>query len=131
MAVSEADLKTQQYVSDGDNSARQYHIMQLTNGVDQIGMASLATWIGIVGVLLNRPAAAGRTATVAYGGRGKVMLGGTISSAGAWLTTDGSGRAVLATSGQVVIGTALETGAAAEIVSVQLTKPVRLFGLPA
>lgn len=131
MAVTEADLKTQQYVSGGDNSARQYHIMAISTSDGQISMASLATWTGICGVLQNRPAAAGRIATVAYAGRGKVTLGGTVSSVGAYLTTDGSGRAVLATSGQMTIGTVLETGGAGEIVTAQLTKPFRLFGEPA
>lgn len=95
-----------------DLSACQYHIMRLSDGVDQVNIASEAVWSGMIGVLQNAPAAAGRGAAIGLPGEGKVVAGAAISSAGVYLTTNGSGRAVIAASGNMVFGRLLETAAA-------------------
>lgn len=131
MAETSANQETETYVAAADLSSQQYHIVALSDGVRQVNMASLATWTGIVGVMINKPSATGRFATVVYGGRGKVTAGAAVSSAGVFLTTNGSGRAIAAASGQMVIGTALETAAAdGDVISYQGMKPFRLSGAP-
>lgn len=129
MAETSPNLQTEVYTAAVDLSAHQYNIMYISDGAQKINVASEAPRNSIVGVLQNKPAAAGRFASVGYAGRGKVRAGAAISSTGAFLTTNGSGRAIAAGSGDMVIGTALETAAAdGDIISVQQMKPFRLSG---
>lgn len=131
MAVHEHDIKTETYLAAGDLSAHQYNVMRLSDGVNQINVNSNALTNAMLGVLVNKPNAAGRHATVAYGGRYKVRAGAAISSAGLFLTTNGSGRAIAAASGQVVFGKAIEIAAAdGDLITVQLMDPWRLSGQP-
>lgn len=77
-----------------------------------------------VGVLQNNPAS-GQAANIAYFGHSKVMAGAAIT-ARAYITTNGSGKAVAATSGDMTIGIAVEAaGATDEIISALLFPPVR------
>jgi hypothetical protein len=91
-----------------DLSAAQYKIVQ----INASGQAALANATSLaVGVLQNKPSAAGRIATVAIYGSTKVVAGGTIA-AGARVTSDANGNAIAATTaGDAVIGVA-EVGAA-------------------
>lgn len=66
------------------------------------------------GILLNDPAAADRAGSLCVGGIAQVECGGTFSP-GQALTTDASGKAILANlPSDIVIGTALETGTSGE-----------------
>lgn len=59
--------------------------------------------------------------TVQFGGIAKVIAGGTISAAGARITSDGSGKGVATTSAaDKVIGVALEAAATNEIFSMMI-----------
>lgn len=85
--------------------------------------------VGIIGVLQNKPNT-NQAATVAYFGKSKIVAGGTVT-AGKYVTTNGSGRAVNAVSGDLIVGRALDTVANdGEIISALLLPPVRLFGVP-
>lgn len=111
-----------------DLSAYQYRVMRLsaakTVNVASNNLGSSAVGLA-VGVLLNKPAAAGRAATVANEGTCKVVAGAAVTVDGP-ITHDGSGYAINAVSGSIVIGRALEAaGAAGEIFTAQLQPPVR------
>lgn len=112
-------------------SACQYHIMRISDGIGQVNVASLATDNGMIGVLRNAPAAAGRAATISLFGEGKVVAGAAIGSAGVWFTCNGSGRAIAATSGQMVAGRILETASAdGDVVRCLHIIPIRMSGAP-
>lgn len=68
------------------------------------------------GVLQNDPAAQGRAAQVAVGGIVKVKCGGTVTRGGP-VASDANGKAVNAASGDVIVGTALETGANGSVIA--------------
>jgi len=111
----------------GDLSAHQYNLVRLSDGVSQINVASDAANNAGMGVLANKPAATDRHASVAVEGAFKVRAGGAISSAGVWFTTNGSGRAAVAASGNLVYGRIMEVGTAdGDILSCILQKPFRL-----
>lgn len=65
--------------------------------------------LGVVGVLLNKPNS-GQAATVCYDGITEVRAGAAVT-AGRTFTSNASGRAVHPTSGQLIIGRALEAAA--------------------
>lgn len=73
------------------------------------------------GVLLNDPDAAGKAATVAYAGRVKVVIGVGGLVAGNKVQSDASGEAILAASGDHVLGKCLVGGAAGELGEVLLS----------
>lgn len=117
------------YEAAADISAAQYHIVRISDGDKQVNIGSLATHSSMLGVLQNKPAAAGRNATVCVDGPSKVVAGAAISSAGVFFTTNGSGRAVAATSGDMACGRIIETAAAnGDVINVLVYKPFRLSG---
>jgi len=84
-----------------DMSAGRYHGVEMSanDTVDYPDSAKLFC----VGILQNKPAAAGRGATVRIAGHTKVMAGGTIAFANA-VTIAASGWVVKATSGSAAHG---------------------------
>jgi len=68
------------------------------------------------GVLQNDPAAAGRAADVAIGGVCKVICGGVVTRGGP-VASDAAGEAVNPTTGDIILGTALETGANGQVIA--------------
>lgn len=123
MAVH-GSVETRTFEADADLSANLYEIVRVTDGAQRINVASEAISTEIVGVLWNKPSAAGEFATVAWSGKGKVRAGAAVSSTGVFLTTNGSGRAIQATSGDIVIGRAMSTaGGDGEIIEAQLDQP--------
>lgn len=112
-----------------DLSTQQYHIVN-QSASKSCNLASLATTNNICGVLQNKPNASGRTATIADGGTSKVVAGAAITQ-GKYFTTNGSGRAVTVTSGDMAVGRALETvGADGDVFEGRLTVPFRWSGAP-
>lgn len=101
----------------GDLSTKQYCGVT----VNSSGQAAIAdTDDQVIGVLQNKPTAAGQGATVAWGGVSKMTAGGSIT-AGARVTTDASGKAVAAaTAGDSVIGVALASGSSGDVIAVLL-----------
>jgi hypothetical protein len=89
-----------------------YHIMRFvaagTPPTTNIASEAAGSFpVGMIGVLQNKPNT-GQAATVAYFGKSKVVAGGGCT-AGEFLTTNGSGRAVDASDGDQVFGRALDT----------------------
>ena len=125
MAESQ-DLRVMARSANADMSAKRYYIVRVVanSGCD---IASLATTSAIAGVLVNDPKS-GETAAIAYAGLGKVVGGGTVTD-GSFITSDSSGRAVNAGSGDMVIGRALTTATTTgEVVSALLIPPFRWSG---
>jgi hypothetical protein len=92
-----------------DLSGKIYHFVRLS-AANTVNQASYAADNTLVGVLLNDPKT-GEAATVQIAGIGHITAGAAIT-AGDPITTNGSGRAVAASSGQWVMGKALESAAA-------------------
>lgn len=92
-----------------DLTACQYHIARYS-AANQVNIGSLATTEQLCGVI-QTVTKSGQHVTVADGGEGYVIAGGALT-ANALITTNGSGRAAAAGSGQVIVGRVLEAAAA-------------------
>lgn len=99
--------------ANGDLASQQFKFVKLNSSGRLVanGLGEAA-----VGVLQDDPRAAGRAGAVAIGGIVKVKAEGTIA-AGADVASDADGGAVAATTGQIVLGTAVTGGASGEIIS--------------
>jgi hypothetical protein len=96
-----ADLSTKQF----------YFVSVASDGqIDPTGAGLIAQ-----GVLQDAPAAAGRAALVAVAGKVKVVCGAAVTKGGPVASTS-SGTATNATTGNIILGTALETGASGRII---------------
>lgn len=97
-----------------DLSTKQYYFVSVSadGQIDPTGDGAYA-----VGVLQNKPAAAGRAATVAIAGKVKVECGGTVTRGGP-VASDANGKAVDAATGDVILGEALETGASGSVIAI-------------
>lgn len=72
------------------------------------------------GVLMNKPAAAGRAAEVAIAGVAKVVAGSGGITRGQKVQSDATGKGILAASGDHVLGRALTSAAEGELFSILL-----------
>lgn len=113
--ATENALRTISREASGDLSAAQYKFVKV-NSSGQMAVCSVAGEEAD-GVLQDKPAAAGRAGGMAIGGVTKVLLGGTVAK-GAKVTTNASGAAVTAATGNVELGTCIEGGASGEIGSI-------------
>ena len=105
--------------SESDLSADQFKAMELS-GSFQVDLADNAA-DEVVGILQNKPAAAGRAAEVRQLGIAKWKLGGTVT-AGDKVGTDAAGLGVTKTANNDwFLGRALESGVSGDIISVLLT----------
>lgn len=96
-----------------DLSAKQFFFVSVSadGQIDPTGDGAHAD-----GVLQNDPSAAGRAAEVAIGGVVQVICGGVVTRGGP-VASDTNGEAVDAATGDVILGTALETGADGQVIS--------------
>lgn len=126
MALYDTTVNFQTFIAAADISAHQFNaVMYAASG--RVNVCSNGAAHNYVGVLANKPAAAGRAASVAIEGRYKARAGAAIASYGVPLASNGSGRLIAATSGQIVVGVNLETAAAdGQTISVQLARPYRI-----
>lgn len=101
----------------GDLSASQFRFVT----ADANGQAAVAgAGVPTIGVLQDKPSAAGIAGEIMGDGITKVVAGAAVT-AGAQVMSDATGRAVTATTGNHIAGQALETAAnAGEIISVFL-----------
>lgn len=107
----------------------QYHIMGISNGAQSVNITTAATASKMLGILQNAPSAAGHHATVGWSGKSKVVAGAAVNSVGVFLTSNASGRAIAAASGDMTFGRSLETaGADGDVMSALIFPPVRLSG---
>lgn len=107
--------------ANADLSTKQYFFVKVTNS-SGTGRAALAgAGERVLGVLQNKPSAAGDAASVAAkkGGITKVYAGGSIT-AGNEVTPDASGEAVVAGTGDIVAGVALNSAVDGDVVEIQL-----------
>lgn len=112
MAV-ESTLQAISVQASTDLSSNQYMFV-FVNSSGQL--AASAVDGDIVGVLQDKPAAQGRAGNVAFAGRTKIKLGGTVA-AGNRVTSDASGNAIAIASGSAVsAGVALTSGTNGQIV---------------
>lgn len=97
----------------GDLSASQYCFVE----VNSSGQAAvLGAGLAADGILQNDPNAAGRAAEVAISGIVRVKCGGVVTRGGP-VASDSAGKAVNAATGNIILGTALETGANGAIIA--------------
>lgn len=121
--MADRDAFSKQLMTDtveaaADLSSYQYRFMKWSSGqatyVSTQGAAS-------IGILQNNPAAAGRSAVIAYGGISELELGGNVSQ-GDNLTSDTVGRGITATDpDEIVICEALSDGSSGERIPVRFT----------
>lgn len=109
-------------VAAADLSASQFRFVE----VNSTGKAAVPTLAGsVVGVRQNKPKANEAT-TIVHDGISFVEAGGAIAIGGL-VTTDATGRAVAATTGQQTHGRALETASGAGVfIAVLLTPAARV-----
>lgn len=117
MAVQGQMFFSQTLEAATDLSGKEYHFMRLdTDG--KVNVCSDGGDFACVGVLQNKPES-GEFATVAKGGKQKVVSGAAVS-VGDMITNNGSGRAISISSGDTatVHGLALEaSGADGEVIT--------------
>ena len=115
MAVQES-RETRTFIAGEDLSSSQFKFVTLESD----GQVDLADSAGenCMGVVINDPASGGE-ATVVVSGKTVVTAGGTIA-AGASVATDASGDAVTASTGNIVMGYALEAGVDGQVIAVEL-----------
>ena len=105
-------------IAGADLSAKQFHIVYL-NAARTVTFATAATQ-AIIGVLQNKPDAAGKAAVVRVLGISKVKTGGIIAfGAHVTATADGTGISTT-TEGDVSVGRALDAAASGDVISVLL-----------
>lgn len=105
------------FVASGDLSSYQYRFVTL-NSSGQIALA--VDNDRVLGILQDKPAAAGRAASVAVAGISKCVFGGSVTK-GAAVTTNFEGKAVaIDTSADYNLGISEDTGAAGVISRVVL-----------
>jgi len=104
------------YIAGSDMSDDQYKFVSLSadEQVDLCGDGAYA-----IGVLADTASAAGRAVSVAVSGKVSVKCGGAITTGGA-VACDANGLAVAATTGDVILGTATQTGANGRVIAVKL-----------
>lgn len=102
-----------------DLSSNQYFLVTITNssGVGRVALSGDGEYA--IGVLQNKPAAAGDVARVAISGIAKAEAGGSIT-AGDPVASDASGNVVSAASGDIVVGMAVNSADDGDIVEILL-----------
>lgn len=103
--------------ANADLSAGQYFLVKISNSSGTGRVAFAGAGERAIGVLQNKPDAAGKAASVAVGQVVKVSAGGSIT-AGNEVTPDSSGEAVVAGSGDIVFGVALNSAVDGDIVEI-------------
>lgn len=105
-----------------------HHIMRVATAPDLVNISSdrSATHInGPIGVLQNKPNSL-QHASIGYFGVSKVTVGAA-TTANAFLTTNGSGRAINAVSGDIIVGKGLEAGGAdGDVISMLIYPPITI-----
>lgn len=115
MAITENEFPITLEAS-ADLSTKQYRFVTLSSG--QVAVVASAG-ADAIGVLSDKPAAAGRPARVVVGGVTKVILGATVAQ-DAEVQSDANGAGITAASGDYVLGKAIEGGDSGDIVAVLL-----------
>lgn len=98
-------------IASADLSSHQYKIVK--EGASGVAVAN-ATDLNQIGVLQDKPTAAGQACNVRWAGISKVRYGGTIAR-GDRLTSDANGLAIVATTGKLIVGIAAVAGVSGDV----------------
>lgn len=99
-------------------AVEQFRFIVLTNGVAaKVGTAGVRA----DGVSITDASASGQALAVAYDGRVSVLAGGTIAK-GAAVASTNAGKAATATTGQIILGTALEAGVDGQVITIDIRR---------
>ena len=114
--ATEQSRNTRTFIAGEDLSTAQFKFVTL----EADGQVDLADSAGenCIGVLLVEGEAA-RAVTVVMTGSVMVEAGGTVTNGGA-VATDATGRAVDATTGDIIMGYAREAGVANQVIEIEL-----------
>jgi hypothetical protein len=115
MAFTE-NLSTRTYVSGSAVSQFRFVTLAADGQVDHTGAGLRAD-----GVALNASVGANEAMTVAYDGRVTVTAGGVITR-GANVAANATGQAVAATTGNVILGTALEAAVSGQVITMDIRR---------
>jgi len=121
MSYSE-NLKVISLPANADLSSHQYKFVTI-NSSGKVALAGNGARVD--GVLQNKPAAADRPAEVAISGVSKVYVGTSGVTAGNAISSDASGTANDATTGDNAAGVALATGTSGLIVNAKLALQIK------
>lgn len=106
--------------ANADLSTKQYYFVKMT-AARTVDIASATTDV-IIGILQNKPTAAGQEAVVAIGGTSKLVAGAAIS-AGAVVSTTAASKGQTAVATQTIAAVAIDAAAAdLDIIEVLLIK---------
>jgi len=119
MSFEEA-LKTISVQASADLSADQYKFVTIEATGGQLELVG-TLGANFVGILQDKPAAAGRPGSVGVDGSTKVLSGATIA-VGDEISSSALGVAVVALTGHYVLGIAREAAVTGDIFSVQIDK---------
>lgn len=115
---AEVDLSSSQYLAVKPQAA------SAVSGTEGASLVLAGAGDPAIGILQNNPLA-GEAGSVMIHGVSKAQLGGTVS-VGSLLAVDGSGKLVVAASGNYIIGEALMAGVSGDIISVLLIRNGKL-----
>jgi hypothetical protein len=99
-----------------DLSTKQYYAVDINSSGNVIVAAAGSTFVGVLG---NKPNAAGVPAEIMFSGVVPMVCGGTIATAAA-VKIDSAGKAVAASSADKAIGRAMSDGASSTIANILL-----------
>lgn len=102
--------------ADTDLSTKQYYAVDLNSDGEVVVASAGSTFIGVLG---NKPTAAGAPCEVMFSGVVPMVCGGTVATAAA-VKIDSDGKAVAASSADKAIGRALSTGASGTLANILL-----------
>jgi hypothetical protein len=111
MAHFGGDVETITGLESGNDFTNDKYTIVNLSAANTVVRATNATSRALFGVVINDPSSA-QAATVAVRGVVKIRAAGSVTAA-VLITTDSSGRATAAVSGDLVIGRALEAAGAA------------------
>ena len=110
------------FAANADLSTKQYRIVKLHTDGTIVVSSQGTNALDQLGILQDKPAAAGRACQVRLQGISKAVAGAAINP-GASVMSDGNGAVIAATNGKMAIGIHIGTSAAAasDIVPILLT----------
>lgn len=110
------DTMMRSVICDTDLSAKQYYIVNFDTSDDNVvNLAAAALLMPFVLVEGKDGSTTAQAGVIAYGGRAKVILGGTVG-AGIPIMADTAGKGVVATTGKYSVGITCKAGVAGDIV---------------
>lgn len=116
MSTSGGGLEFESFLAAGDLSTKKNYFMKLS--ADRTVTTCTGATDKPIGVLYNKPAAAGRAAQIVVEGRVEILAGGTVAY-GDKVGTDGNGKVVAYVPGtdttKYIVGTCIVGAASGEI----------------